>query len=230
MTINSLMGSSGYSDSFSAPRIKITYFSNGYVLGPAVVAGIEGLLFGYDVSREGGSIVAAYLSGGAFPRWEAWAEASSLGGGVWAADPIRVAGFGGGASPGGEKLFGFWNLRRLKRSACGGSSDLLLRIGVAAVRGIRSWAHLCASGPDLEAGGVRGGLVRGVAAVFGGGVVVGLVGRRRWLGLTAGGLTSLRFGVVGWRLLRLSGLPLVMADGEGFAGGWWWADFAGFCV
>lgn len=46
MTIESLPGNSGYLDSFSEK--KISYFSNGYVLGLTVIAGIGGLLFGYD--------------------------------------------------------------------------------------------------------------------------------------------------------------------------------------
>lgn len=42
MTIDLVAGSSGRIDK------KITYFSNKYVLGLTVVAGIGGLLFGYD--------------------------------------------------------------------------------------------------------------------------------------------------------------------------------------
>lgn len=45
MTIQSFGESSGY---LSESRRKITYFSNSYVLGLTVVAGIGGLLFGYD--------------------------------------------------------------------------------------------------------------------------------------------------------------------------------------
>lgn len=52
MTILSMAeGSSGYLDgssrSLGGDR-KVSYFSNGYVLGLTVVAGIGGLLFGYD--------------------------------------------------------------------------------------------------------------------------------------------------------------------------------------
>lgn len=46
MTIESIPGSSGYLDAF--PERRMSYFSNAYVLGLTVVAGIGGLLFGYD--------------------------------------------------------------------------------------------------------------------------------------------------------------------------------------
>jgi len=46
MSLHSIPGSSGYLDAF--PERRITYFSNGYVLGLTIVAGIGGLLFGYD--------------------------------------------------------------------------------------------------------------------------------------------------------------------------------------
>ncbi|KAH9621240.1 hypothetical protein KSS87_014277, partial [Heliosperma pusillum] len=44
MTLDSIPGSSGYLDSF--PERRITYFSNGYVLGLTVVAGIGGVISG----------------------------------------------------------------------------------------------------------------------------------------------------------------------------------------
>lgn len=49
MTIETLPGSSGFID--SSHDKKITYFSNTYVLGLTVVAGIGGLLFGYDTGH-----------------------------------------------------------------------------------------------------------------------------------------------------------------------------------
>lgn len=48
MTIVSVPGSSGYID---AGNRKLSYFSNSYVLGLTVVAGIGGLLFGYDTGK-----------------------------------------------------------------------------------------------------------------------------------------------------------------------------------
>lgn len=46
MTIESMPGSSGLLD--YSPRRKVTYFSNRYVLGLTLAAGIGGMLFGYD--------------------------------------------------------------------------------------------------------------------------------------------------------------------------------------
>lgn len=46
MTIGMIPGSSGRID--AGADKKITYFSNKYVLGLTVIAGIGGLLFGYD--------------------------------------------------------------------------------------------------------------------------------------------------------------------------------------
>lgn len=53
MTIESLPGSSGYLPGSSGyldmfPDRRMLYFSNSYVLGLTVIAGIGGLLFGYD--------------------------------------------------------------------------------------------------------------------------------------------------------------------------------------
>lgn len=49
MTIDSLPGSSGYLDMY--PERKMRYFKNSFVVGLTVVAGIGGLLFGYDTGK-----------------------------------------------------------------------------------------------------------------------------------------------------------------------------------
>lgn len=49
LTLESIPGSSGYLDLF--PDRRMSYFSNPYVLGLTVIAGIGGLLFGYDTGN-----------------------------------------------------------------------------------------------------------------------------------------------------------------------------------
>lgn len=55
MTLESLPGSSGYLDSF--PERRMSYFSSTYVLRLTVIAGIGGLLFGYDTGVISGALL-----------------------------------------------------------------------------------------------------------------------------------------------------------------------------
>jgi hypothetical protein len=56
-----LPGSSGYLDMF--PERRMSYFSNSYVIGLTVAAGIGGLLFGYDTGKSLFSFAIFMVSG-----------------------------------------------------------------------------------------------------------------------------------------------------------------------